>query len=71
MRQNCSLFLLNEFWNDHLLESTGESTDFKTMQSKASPNIYFAEEAMDIDGVRGDYNFQAAWKNAYVAGKSL
>ncbi|MFT6921074.1 MAG: putative Rossmann fold flavoprotein [Crocinitomicaceae bacterium] len=48
-----------------------ESIDFKTMQSKACPNLYFAGEVMDIDGITGGYNFQAAWTTAYVAGKLL
>jgi predicted Rossmann fold flavoprotein len=48
-----------------------ESIDFKTMQSKTCPNLYFAGEVMDIDGITGGYNFQAAWTTAYVAGKLL
>jgi predicted Rossmann fold flavoprotein len=48
-----------------------ESIDFKTMQSKACPNLYFAGEVMDIDGITGGYNFQAAWTTAFVAGKLL
>lgn len=46
-----------------------ESIDFKTMKSKACPNLYFAGEVMDIDGITGGYNFQAAWTTAFVAGK--
>ncbi|MFT6283277.1 MAG: putative Rossmann fold flavoprotein [Salibacteraceae bacterium] len=46
-----------------------ESIDFKTMQSKTCPNLYFAGEVMDIDGITGGYNFQAAWTTAFVAGK--
>lgn len=45
------------------------SIDFKTMQSKACPNLYFAGEVMDIDGITGGYNFQAAWTTAFVAAK--
>lgn len=47
------------------------SIDFKTMQSTACPNLYFAGEVMDIDGITGGYNFQAAWTTAYVAAKFL
>lgn len=43
--------------------------DFKTMQSKVCENLYFAGEVMDIDGVTGGYNFQAAWTTAFIAGK--
>lgn len=46
-----------------------ESIDFKTMQSKVLPNLYFAGEVMDIDGITGGYNFQAAWTTAFVAAK--
>lgn len=46
-----------------------DNIDFKTMASKAIPNIYFAGELLDIDGITGGYNFQAAWTTAFVAGK--
>lgn len=42
-----------------------------TMQSKVVKNLYFAGEILDIDGITGGYNFQAAWTTAYVAGKLL
>jgi predicted Rossmann fold flavoprotein len=46
-----------------------QSIDFKTMQSKACKNLYFAGEVLDIDGITGGYNFQAAWTTAYIAGQ--
>ncbi|MFK5925191.1 MAG: NAD(P)/FAD-dependent oxidoreductase [Desulfuromusa sp.] len=46
-----------------------ESIDFNTMQSKACKNLYFAGEVMDIDGITGGYNFQAAWTTAFIAAK--
>ncbi len=46
-----------------------ESIDFKTMQSKVCKNLYFAGEVMDIDGITGGYNFQAAWTTAFIAAK--
>jgi predicted Rossmann fold flavoprotein len=46
-----------------------ESIDFNTMQSKVCKNLYFAGEIMDIDGITGGYNFQAAWTTAYIAAK--
>ena len=46
-----------------------ESIDFKTMQSKVCKNIYFVGELLDIDGITGGYNFQAAWTTAFIAGK--
>ncbi|MFM7080225.1 MAG: NAD(P)/FAD-dependent oxidoreductase [Bacteroidota bacterium] len=44
--------------------------DFKTMESKKIPGLYFAGEVLDIDGVTGGYNFQAAWTTAFIAGES-
>ncbi len=46
-----------------------DSIDMKTMQSKVCPNLYFTGEVMDIDGITGGYNFQAAWTTAFIAGK--
>jgi predicted Rossmann fold flavoprotein len=46
-----------------------ESIDFNTMQSKECENLYFAGEVMDIDGITGGYNFQAAWTTAFIAAK--
>lgn len=46
-----------------------DSINFDTMQSKAVKNLYFAGEILDIDGITGGYNFQAAWTTAFIAGK--
>jgi hypothetical protein len=46
-----------------------ESVDLKTMQSKVCANLYFAGEILDIDGITGGYNFQAAWTTAFIAGQ--
>lgn len=45
-----------------------DSVDLGTMQSKVCKNLYFAGEILDIDGITGGYNFQAAWTTAYIAG---
>jgi predicted Rossmann fold flavoprotein len=45
--------------------------DFRTMESKCCPNLYFAGEILDIDGVTGGFNFQAAWTTGYLAGKAM
>lgn len=42
-----------------------------TMQSKIVPNLFFAGEVMDIDGVTGGFNFQNAWTTAWIAAKSV
>ncbi len=41
----------------------------ETMQSKVFPKLYFAGEILDIDGVTGGFNFQAAWTTGFIAGK--
>jgi len=47
------------------------SIDNTTMRSKYVENMYFAGEILDIDGITGGFNFQAAWTTAYVAAKSI
>lgn len=42
--------------------------DFKTMQSKKIPGLYFAGEVLDIDAITGGFNFQAAWTTGWIAG---
>ncbi len=46
-----------------------DSVDLNTMQSKVCKNLYFAGEILDIDGITGGYNFQAAWTTGFIAGK--
>ncbi len=41
----------------------------QTMESKQQKGIYFAGEVMDIDGITGGFNFQAAWTTGFIAGK--
>ena len=43
--------------------------DFNTMQSRVVPGLYFAGEVLDVDGVTGGFNFQAAWTTGFVAGR--
>ncbi len=47
-----------------------KEVDFKTMQSKVCPGLYFAGEILDIDGVTGGFNFQNAWSTGFIAGIS-
>jgi len=41
----------------------------KNLQSKVVKNLYFAGELLNIDGITGGFNFQAAWTTAYIAAK--
>ena len=45
-----------------------KDVNIKTMQSKVVPNLYFAGEVLNIDGVTGGFNFQAAWTTGFIAG---
>jgi predicted Rossmann fold flavoprotein len=45
--------------------------DFKTMESRIVPGLHFAGEALDIDGITGGFNFQAAWTTGWIAGHSM
>ena len=45
--------------------------DFRTMESKLSPGLFFAGEVLNIDGITGGYNFQSAWTTGFIAGSSV
>ena len=43
----------------------------QTLESRNRPGWYFAGEVLDIDGVTGGFNFQAAWTTAYTVAKAI
>ncbi|SFD62210.1 hypothetical protein SAMN05518672_102657 [Chitinophaga sp. CF118] len=45
--------------------------DPATMESKLAPNLYFAGEVMDVDGITGGFNFQHAWTSGWIAANSI
>ncbi|HSN61610.1 MAG TPA: NAD(P)/FAD-dependent oxidoreductase, partial [Ferruginibacter sp.] len=45
--------------------------DVNTLQSKIIPNLFFAGEVIDVDGVTGGFNFQNAWTTAWIAAKAI
>ena len=45
--------------------------NFKTMESKVCPGLFFAGELLDIDGITGGFNFQAAWTTGWLAGQAM
>lgn len=45
------------------------SVNINTFGSKKIQNLYFAGELLDIDGITGGYNLQAAWTTGFIAGK--
>jgi predicted Rossmann fold flavoprotein len=48
-----------------------DDIDFKTMESKCCKGLHFAGEVLDIDGITGGFNFQAAWTTGFIAGNGV
>ncbi|MFN0116672.1 MAG: NAD(P)/FAD-dependent oxidoreductase [Elusimicrobiota bacterium] len=48
-----------------------DEVNFKTMESRRCPGLYFAGEILDIDAVTGGFNFQNAWTTGWIAGQAL
>ena len=45
--------------------------DFRKMESRIVPGLHFAGECLDIDGITGGFNFQAAWTGGRIAGLAM
>ncbi len=45
--------------------------DANTMMSKKVPNLFFAGEILDVDGITGGFNFQHAWTSGWIAAKAI
>lgn len=45
--------------------------NFKTMESRICPGLHLAGELLDIDGITGGFNFQAAWTTGWIAGRAM
>jgi len=48
-----------------------KSVDLRTMESRLHPGLYFAGEVLDIDGMTGGFNLQAAWTTGCIAAQRL
>lgn len=48
-----------------------KSINPSTLESRVRPGLYFNGEVLDIDGVTGGFNFQAAWTTAYTVACSI
>ncbi|MFL6541709.1 MAG: NAD(P)/FAD-dependent oxidoreductase [Chthoniobacterales bacterium] len=48
-----------------------QEVNFKTMESRIVPRLYFAGELLDIDGITGGFNFQSAWTTGWIAGNAM
>jgi predicted Rossmann fold flavoprotein len=60
--------------NDEFVTCGGvrlSEVNFKTMESRICPGLFFAGELLDIDGITGGFNFQAAWTTGWIAGRAM
>ena len=48
-----------------------KDVNMDTLESKLVPNVYFAGEILDVDGICGGYNLHFAWATGYIAGKAI
>ena len=48
-----------------------DEIDRKTCESKLMPGVYIIGEALDVDGISGGYNLQAAISEAYIAVRDI
>jgi predicted Rossmann fold flavoprotein len=61
-------------FKDEFVECGGvalHEIDFKTMESKICPGLFFAGEILDVDGITGGFNFQSAWTTGWVAAQHM
>ena len=47
------------------------AVDFRTFELRGVPGLFAAGEVLDVDGVTGGFNFQAAWTGGYLAGTAV
>ena len=50
---------------------TLKEVDFRRMESRVAPGLYFAGEVLAVDGITGGFNFQAAWTTAWIAATAM
>ena len=43
----------------------------ETLESRNQPGLHFAGEVLDLDGLIGGYNFQAAWSMGWLVGDHI
>lgn len=48
-----------------------KEVNFKTMESKLLPDLFFAGEILNIDAITGGFNFQNAWTGGFIAAHSI
>ncbi|MBR1872253.1 MAG: aminoacetone oxidase family FAD-binding enzyme [Bacteroidales bacterium] len=61
-------------WKEEFVTCGGVSlsgVDLGTLECKRRKGLYFAGEVLDIDGITGGFNLQAAWSTAYLVAKAI
>lgn len=61
-------------YKDEFVECGGvdlKEINFKTMESKIVPGLYFSGEVLDVDGITGGFNFQNAWTGSWIAAQVM
>ncbi len=48
-----------------------KEVNFKTMESKILPNLFFAGEILNIDAITGGFNFQNAWTGGFIVANTI
>ncbi len=48
-----------------------KEVNFKTMESKILPNLFFAGEILNIDAITGGFNFQNAWTGGFIVADAI
>jgi predicted Rossmann fold flavoprotein len=48
-----------------------KEVNFKTMESKILPDVYFAGEILNIDAITGGFNFQNAWTSGFIVAENI
>ena len=48
-----------------------KEVDFRRMESKLHHGLFFAGECLNLDGITGGFNFQAAWTTGRIAGEAM
>ena len=48
-----------------------DEVNFKTLESRKCPGLFFAGEILNIDGITGGFNFQSAWTTSFLAAHAM
>lgn len=48
-----------------------KEVNFKTMESKVLPNLFFAGEILNVDAITGGFNFQNAWTGGFIVAENI